>query len=244
MNTSRAASRIAARDASGSRRCLRGGRPAGARRREGRRDHGQGRRHRLARVEADDPRAVERRVERRLGGKARAHGGVELRVRAHGRVELRVRARGNSRVAIRVRAAAAAPAGANGGGPIYTEPVRAPFRARAGRVAARRGHRQRPRRADHEGGRAGREERWLRCRRRSRGGGSHGSGPQHLPLAEGRLREVRPGRARRAHADPEDLGADARPQLGDDPPRHPQRRGGHHRAGEFHVDSGIVRVRN
>ena len=49
------------------------------------------------------------------------------------------------------------------------------------------------------------------------------------PAPSGRLREVRRGRARRAVAHPADLGPEPRAQLGDDPARHPPRRGRHHR---------------
>ena len=49
------------------------------------------------------------------------------------------------------------------------------------------------------------------------------------PVAEGRLRALRPGRARPALPDPAHLRAESGAQLGDDPPRHPQRRGRHHR---------------
>ena len=59
---------------------------------------------------------------------------------------------------------------------------------------------------------------------------ARGRRPRAAAVAVGRLREVRPGRARAALADPADLGAEPGPQLGDDPARHPQRRGRHHRA--------------
>ena len=49
-------------------------------------------------------------------------------------------------------------------------------------------------------------------------------------VAVARLREVRTGRARAPLPDSEDLRSEPGAQLGDDPPRHPQRRGRHHRA--------------
>ena len=61
-------------------------------------------------------------------------------------------------------------------------------------------------------------------------GGACGRRPGPRAVAVGQLREVRPGRAAAAVADPEDQRAEPRPQLGDDPARHPPRRGGHHRA--------------
>ena len=54
--------------------------------------------------------------------------------------------------------------------------------------------------------------------------------PRSAAVAVGRLREVRAGGARPALADPADLGTEPGAQLGDDPARHAQRRGGHHRA--------------
>ena len=77
-----------------------------------------------------------------------------------------------------------------------------------------------------------REERARRrrgsARRRRQGRRSRRPGP--AGVAEGGLRQVRPGRGEAALAHPEDLRARARAQLGDDPARHAVRRGGHHRA--------------
>ena len=52
---------------------------------------------------------------------------------------------------------------------------------------------------------------------------------QPAAVAEGRLRQVRPGRVEAAVAHPEDLRREPRAQLGDDPARHAVRRGRHHR---------------
>ena len=60
------------------------------------------------------------------------------------------------------------------------------------------------------------------ARRRPRGAGTAPG------VAEGGLREVRPGGAPGALAHPEDLGPRARAQLGDDSARHAVRRGGRH----------------
>jgi hypothetical protein len=61
--------------------------------------------------------------------------------------------------------------------------------------------------------------------------------PQPAALAEGRLRQVRPGRREAAVAHQEDLRRQPRPQLGDDPARHPVRRGRHHRDGGLPQES-------
>ena len=63
-----------------------------------------------------------------------------------------------------------------------------------------------------------------------RGAGGAGRRLEPGPVAEGRLREVRRGRAPAALADQADPRPEPGPQLGDDPARHAQRRGGHHRA--------------
>ena len=126
---------------------------------------------------------------------------------------------------------------ANGGGPIYASPSRAPARPRARRrpalgrpAAAARG--ASPRRtcrtwptARAPGGGAAR-----RRRRRRRPAPAAASRASTCSRGPGGLREVRPGGARRALAHPADLRAQPGPQLGDDPARHPQRRGRHHRA--------------
>ena len=77
------------------------------------------------------------------------------------------------------------------------------------------------------GARAG--SRWRTCERRptavrppAAGRDRRPAGPEPRPVAVDRLREVRAGRARAAFPDPEDLGAQPRAQLGDDPARHPQ----------------------
>ena len=79
------------------------------------------------------------------------------------------------------------------------------------------------------------------CRSRSRRDGSRSerrgaastevAGPGPRAVAEGQLRALRRDRAPAAHPDPEDQRPEPGPQLGDDPARHAQRRGGHHRAG-------------
>ena len=69
---------------------------------------------------------------------------------------------------------------------------------------------------------AGKAARRRRRRRRRR--------PRPAAVAEGRLRQVRPGRAQGAVAHQEDLGRQPAPQLGRDSARHDARRGRHHRA--------------
>ena len=108
------------------------------------------------------------------------------------------------------------------------QPVGAPAGARAGRGAGRR-RGQRAQGADRRRGRArgGRRRRRARrravVRRRRR--------PRSAAVAQGRLRQVRRDRARRAVEDPQDLGGQPVAQLGPDPARHPQRRGRRHRPG-------------
>ena len=108
------------------------------------------------------------------------------------------------------------------------EPVRAAPRARARRrpraacraPAARAASR---RRTSTRG--RGRPRRRAGAARRRR------AGPRPAAVAAGRLREVRRGRARAAHAGSRSSrGGEPRAQLGRHPARHPQRRGGHHRA--------------
>ena len=110
------------------------------------------------------------------------------------------------------------------------EPVGAAARARARRRPARR-DRQRPQGPDHQG----------RRRSAAADGGAGRAPAPRPPAARARARTWRRGRSVdfekfgpvervAAHADPADLGAEPGPQLGDDPARHPQRRGRHHRA--------------
>ena len=111
-------------------------------------------------------------------------------------------------------------------GPVYASPSVRRLARELGVDLARR-HRQRPQGPDHASEDVERD----RHQRAGTGcAGRPGFGPRAGALAVARLREVRSGRARAALADPEDLGAEPRPQLGDDPARHAQRRGGHHRA--------------
>jgi pyruvate dehydrogenase E2 component (dihydrolipoamide acetyltransferase) len=57
--------------------------------------------------------------------------------------------------------------------------------------------------------------------------------PGPAALAQGRLRQVRPGRAQGPVAHQEDQRRQPAPQLGHDPARHQQRRGRHHRPGSL-----------
>ena len=66
-------------------------------------------------------------------------------------------------------------------------------------------------------------------RRRAAPAAGGGGGARPAAVAEGRLREVRPGRGAAAVAHQEDLRREPRAQLGDDPARHAVRRGRHHR---------------
>ena len=89
--------------------------------------------------------------------------------------------------------------------------------------------RLRPQGPDHQGGRA---QAAAEGDGSARGGGGHrGRRPGPRAVAEGQLRALRRDRAPAADPDPEDQRPEPGPQLGDDPARHPQRRGGHHRAG-------------
>ena len=98
--------------------------------------------------------------------------------------------------------------------------------ARAGRRPERRGG-LRAQGPDHQGGRAGDRRRCPAARgERRRAGRRAGDGA----VAEGGLREVRARRAPGALAHREDQRPEPGPQLGDDPARHPPRRGGRHRA--------------
>ena len=105
------------------------------------------------------------------------------------------------------------------------QPVGAPAGPRAGR---------RPRSAVRGSGRKGRitkeDVRGFRTRRRRR---RPPAGAAASTSRRGRrsTSSLRRGRARAADAHPEDLRPEPGPQLGDDPARHPPRRGGHHRPG-------------
>ena len=111
------------------------------------------------------------------------------------------------------------------GRPGLRQPRRAAAGAGDGR-RPRRCQRHRAQGADHEGRREERQGAAGGCSSRRRGRDPR---PEHRALAQGRLRQVRRDRARAAVADQEDQRPERRPQLGDDPARHPQRRGRHHR---------------
>ena len=121
----------------------------------------------------------------------------------------------------RTAVARSMPARRRGGSPASsasasTAPTAAGARAGSPRTTCRHGRRRRPR--SRRGARHG----WRTARGRRRA--------QPAAVAVGELREVRRGGARPAVADPAHLGPQPGPQLGDDPARHPQRRGRHHRA--------------
>ncbi len=122
----------------------------------------------------------------------------------------------------------AATTGPDRGHPVYASPSARRLARELG-VELSRGQRQRPQGTDHQGRRAaGGRRRAAAPSAPARGAGV--AWPGSAAVADRRLREVRSGRARPALADPADLGAQPGAQLGDDPARHPQRRGRHHRA--------------
>ena len=104
---------------------------------------------------------------------------------------------------------------ANGGGPVYASPSARRLARELG-VDAAPGERQRTQGPDHQGRRPG-GGRGAARRRAGAGGGprrrSASAGSSSSP-GRSRLREVRPGRARRALADPAHLGARTWPATG------------------------------
>ena len=123
----------------------------------------------------------------------------------------------------------AAPAAGRGrrAGP-YAQPGGAPPRARAGR-RPERGRGLRPQGPDHQGGRARRR----RGARRQPAAADRCAGHRAWTSRRGRRstsRSTARSSAGRCSRIAEDQRPEPGPQLGDDPARHPPRRGGHHRA--------------
>ena len=163
-----------------------------------------------------------RRGRRRRGGRAptaRGRGRVEAASRPRRRPRRRARARRRS--ARRRRRPARA----------RRRPTRA-RRAPAGARARRRPlgvARHRPQGPDHQGGRAAGRRTQPRPRRRGAGGPAV-AGLDLAPWPKVNFERYGEVEREPLTPDPEDQRPEPRPQLGDDPARHAQRRGGHHRA--------------